>query len=101
MGSPLKCAGTNEISGRRRGLPVSALISRAIADDAVPIRAVGSDFKVIDHIAPGAPEIFGERLAHDGVLAENQQTVHLIGEAEFLRGTKHAMRFNAANLADL
>ena len=71
------------------------------ADDAVQVGPVRRDFQVIDHVAAGPAEILGERLADLGVLAQDEQPLHLVPQAEFLRRTHHAVRFDAANLADL
>src|ERR1051325_9075665 len=71
------------------------------ADDAVEVGAVGSDFQVVDDVARGAAKKFGERLADVGIFTEDEESIDLIGKAQFLRGAHHALGFDAANFADL
>ena len=83
------------IAGDRRDLARDA-------DDAVQVRPVGRDFEIVDHVAAGAAEILGERLADLGVRAAGSAgRPPSFGQAEFLRRTHHAVRLDAADLADL
>ena len=61
------------------------------ADHAVQVGAVRSDFEVIDHIPGRASEVFGERLAHLCVFAQDEQTVGIVGQAQFFGRAHHPL----------
>ena len=82
------------ISRHRRNLPRDA-------DDAVPIRPVGRDFEIEHHVAAGAAEIFGERLADFGVRRQDEYAFHLVWEPQFLRRAHHAVAGDAENFSFL
>ena len=69
------------------------------ADDTVEVGTVGGDFEVIQHIGGGAAEIFRERLAYPGVLAQDQEAVNRAGETKFLGRTHHSLADDAEDLA--
>ena len=71
------------------------------ADDAVQVGPVGRDFEVIDDVAAGAAEVFGKRLADLASSRRMSRPSTVLGQAEFLRRAHHAVRFDAADLADL
>ena len=69
------------------------------ADDAVEVGPVGRDFEVVHHIAGRAAKIFGERPAHLRVVAQDEQTVHRVGQTKFLRRTHHALAGDSKDLS--
>ena len=71
------------------------------ADHAVPVRPVGRDLQIINHIIAGAAQMLGKRLAHLGLGREQQQAVGILGDAQLLGRAHHAAGFHTANLADL
>ena len=68
-------------------------------DNTVEVRTVWRDFEIIDYVAARSAKEFGERLADFRVFAQNQQSVHLVGQAELLRRAHHALAEDAENPA--
>ena len=71
------------------------------ADEAVPVRPVRRHLQIINYIVAAAAKVLGERLADLRVLRQNHQPFGILGEAQFLRRTHHALRLHAADFADL
>ena len=71
------------------------------ADDAVPIRTVRRDFEIIHHVPRCAVEIFRKRFAQRRIGWENQEAVHLVGQAQFLGRTHHALTGDAEHFSFL
>ena len=71
------------------------------ADEAVPVRPVRRHFQIVDNIVAAAAQVLGERLADLRVLRQEHQPGGVIGEAQLLRRTHHALRLDAANFSDL
>ena len=60
------------MTGSRSGLPVTRRNFARDADDAVQVGPVRRDFQIVNHIAAGAAQIFGERLADLRVRAQDE-----------------------------
>src|SRR4051794_2781521 len=71
------------------------------ADEAVEVRTIWGDLQIINDIAAGAAQIFGEGLAYSGIFAKYEQSFDLVRKAELLRRAHHAVGFDAADFADL
>ena len=71
------------------------------ADEAVPVRPVRRHFQIVDNIVAAAAKVLGERLADLRVLRQNHQPFGVFGEAKLPRRAHHALRLDAANVADL
>src|SRR5438876_430286 len=70
-------------------------------DNTVEVRTVWRDFEIIEYVAGRSAKEFGERLADFRVFAQDQQSVHLVGQAELLRRAHHALAEDAENPAFL
>jgi hypothetical protein len=70
------------------------------ADDAVQVRAIGSDLEVVNVIGLGAAHVFAVRTSHRGVRGEDEQPLVPTFKAEFIRRAHHAEGFDAADFAN-
>ncbi|EDY21393.1 hypothetical protein CfE428DRAFT_0638 [Chthoniobacter flavus Ellin428] len=86
------------LRGTVKVLPVSAAISRAMPHVAEQVGPIRRDFEIEHGISR---EKLGERCADLRLGRQDQQAIFSLGHPEFFSAAHHALRFHAAQFADL